>query len=126
MADNKYLSILNGYVICDDEARARLDALEGGAAGKQYVKEFTKADFTQVEGVQKYYVEIRKSLHGLKNPFCNEVIVTKSDNGETETYMTSVLFSSRFFKSTETIRIYVTIDLSKYKEYSGKIYLKGE
>lgn len=122
MADNKYLSILNGYVICDDEARERITALEG----KEFVKEFTIEDFTQVGNLQKYYVQITKKEHGLTNPFCNEVIIEKSDNGETIKYMTSVLFGSRLLKSTDTMRIYFTIDLSKYIEYNGKIYLKGE
>lgn len=122
MADNKYLSILNGYVICDDEARERIAALEG----KEFVKEFTIEDFTQVGNLQKYYVQITKKEHGLTNPFCNEVIIEKSDNGETIKYMTSVLFGSRLLKSTDTMRIYFTIDLSKYIEYNGKIYLKGE
>ena len=49
MADNKYLSILNGYVICDDEARERITTLEN----KGFVKEFTKEDFTQVAKAQR-------------------------------------------------------------------------
>lgn len=122
MADNKYLSILNGYVICDDEARERITTLEN----KGFVKEFTKEDFTQVAKAQRYYIAIPQREHKLAKPFVEKVILSKTaDSEENNSYMVATVCETRLL-STGTIKVYITIDLSGYTEYNGKIYLKGE
>ena len=97
-----------------------------GMQGKSFVKQFTKTDFTQVGVEQKYFIAIKKAEHGLTKPYVDKVLVnSKADDVETTTFQTSVAVGEKTL-STGTIKIYITIDLSKYTEYSGTIYLKGE
>lgn len=94
--------------------------------GKSFSKQFTKADFTQVGTEQKYYIAIKKAEHGLDKPYVDKVLINKSaGDDETTSFQSSVLVGEKTL-STGTIKIYITIDLSKYIEYSGIIYLKGE
>ncbi len=94
--------------------------------GKSFSKQFTKADFTQVGTEQKFFLSIKKSEHGLNKPYVDKVLInSKANSEETTTFQSSVLVGEKTL-STGTIKVYVTIDLSKYTEYSGIIYLKGE
>lgn len=107
--------------------------MSGGAGGgtvviddKTYIKNFTKDDFTRVGVAQRYFIQILQKEHGLTNPYVNKMVVDyKKDNEETTNFQTPVVVQSKTL-STGTIKIYVTIDLSEYTEYSGKIYLIGE
>ena len=94
--------------------------------GKSFIKAFTKVDFKQVGTAQRYFISIKKAEHGLENPYVDKVLVNRSiDSEETTNFQTAVSVGEKTL-STGTIKIYVTIDLSKYTEYSGRIYLKGE
>lgn len=87
---------------------------------------FTKNDFNQIGITQKYYMSIPQKTHKLRNPFVKKIIVEKADaEEETSTFMTPVVCGERLL-STGTMKIYVTIDLSGYTAYEGKIYLEGE
>lgn len=120
--NKKYVSKLNDVWIKDKEARAKIEALEN----RCFIKEFKITDFTQVAKTQRYYISIPESEHKLINPFVEKVILSKTCNSEeTSTYMTATVCGTRLL-STGTIKVYITIDLTKYTEYTGKIYLQGE
>lgn len=120
--NKKYVSMLNDVWVKDKEARDRIEALEN----RCFVKAFKITDFTQVAKTQKYYIRIPASEHKLTNPFVEKVILSKtSESEETNNYMTATVCGTRLL-STGTIKVYVTIDLTKYTEYTGKIYLQGE
>lgn len=98
----------------------------GKVNGRIYSKQFTKSDFVQVGTAQRYYIAIKQSEHGLTNPYVDKMLVnSKADSEETTTFQTVVVVGEKTL-STGTIKVYITIDLSKYTEYSGTIYLKGE
>ena len=87
---------------------------------------FTLTDFKQLGTKQKYVLAIPQKDHKLRNPFVKKIIVEKADaEEETPTFMTPVVCGERLL-STGTMKIYVTIDLSVYTAYEGKIYLEGE
>lgn len=87
---------------------------------------FTKNNFNQIGITQKYYMSIPQKTHKLQKPFVKKIIVEKADaEEETPTFMTPVVCGERLL-STGTMKIYVTIDLSVYTSYEGKIYLEGE
>lgn len=111
-----------------DELNALLDLINDltSMCGKTYVKQFNKADFTQLGTEQKYYITITKTEHGLNNAYVGKMLVNYTESGEdTADYQTAVVFEEKTL-STGTIKVYITIDLSQYTEYSGKIYLRGE
>lgn len=87
---------------------------------------FTLTDFKQLGTKQKYVLAIPQKDHGLENPFVKKIVVEKADaEEETPTFMTPVVCGERLLP-TGTLKIYVTIDLSVYTAYEGKIYLEGE
>ena len=99
-------------------------AVPAGTRG--YEREFTKDDFSQIGTSQQYVLAIPKSEHGLTKPYVEKVLINKSaDNEETTTFQTSVAVGEKTL-STGTVKIYITINLDNYTEYSGKIYLRGE
>lgn len=103
---------------------AQFTKISGG--GKGYIKEFTKADFQQVGAAQRYFIAIRQAEHGLKNPYVSKILINRDKNSEeTTNFKTSVVAGERTL-STGTIKVYITVDLSKLSDYSGKIYLAGE
>lgn len=120
--NKKYFSKLNEVWVKDKEARDRIDAIEN----RCFVKQFKITDFTQVAKTQRYYISIPASEHKLSNPFAEKVILSKTcESEETSDCMVETICGTRLL-STGTIKVYITIDLGKYTEYSGKIYLKGE
>ena len=116
-----------------DQANAKLAELEqaiaevkGVTGSKQYIKNFVKGDFLQAGTKQRWYLQITKSEHGLTNPYVDKVVIHKKvDSEETQGFHTEVICQDKVL-TTGTIKIYITIDLSQYTEYSGVIYLKGE
>lgn len=117
-----YETVINSKLAEIDKA---IDELEG-VKGRTYTKDFTKSDFQQVGTEQRYFIAIKKAEHGLENPYVDKVLLNRSsDIDETTNFQTAVAVGEKTL-STGTIKVYVTIDLSKYTEYSGKIYLKGE
>lgn len=114
----------NGYIYFYDGNE--YEPINGKPRDKTYIKEFIKRSFTQVGVAQRYFISIPKSEHGLTNPYVNKMLVNcKKDNEEETSFDTPVVVHSKTL-STGTIKIYITIDLAEYTEYSGKIYLIGE
>lgn len=122
MDNIKYIKKINGYMIKDEKAREELKALKE----REFVKEFKKDDFIQVAKTQRYYIAIPKTEHKLNNPFVEKVILNEMIDSEGNGSSKVAVVCETRLLSTETIKIYVTIDLSAYEEYNGKIYLKGE
>lgn len=117
----KWIDVANAKIAKINSALEEVEKIQG----KGYIKEFTKADFAQVGTAQLYVLAITKKEHGLTNPYVDKVIVTKSDGIETAAFQTAVIVQEKTL-STGTVKIYITIDINKYTEYSGKIYLRGE
>ena len=93
---------------------------------KSFAKVFSIDDFSQLGTEQKYVMAIKKNEHGLKKPFVDKILLNQTaDQNETTSFQTSVVMQEKTLP-TDTIKIYVTIDLSKLTEYSGIIYLRGE
>ena len=114
MADNKYLSILNGYVICDDEARERLDALENkefGDTSYEVEVSSTSSDWKQVNG--KWQVRIGKTEHGFKN-----VTSIKAESVTSDAYEKMLFSYKRYFTGSVGIITDKKIDI--------RILIKGE
>jgi hypothetical protein len=113
----------------DENGNPTTYSIEGfgdSSSGKTYVKEFTKYDFEQVGTAQRYYLTILQSDHKLKNPYVDKVLVMrKKDTEEETTFYTQVVVEEKIL-SMGTVKIYLTIDLTKYDYYKGKIFLKGE
>lgn len=87
---------------------------------------FTKDDFRRVGNLERWYIAIPERIHKLKNPFVKKIVLTKSDvEEETPTFMTPIICGERLL-TTGTIKVYITIDLTKCTIYDGKIYLEGE
>lgn len=106
-----------------EEAISRVEA----SGGKTYIKEITGADFTQVGSTKKYCVSIKKSEHGLTNPFVEKaILLSLTDTEETEKINTPVIIGERTL-STGTVKVYVATNfIEQYYGYILKIYLKGE
>lgn len=116
-----WIDIANAKIAEINDALSEL----GKTQGKAYCKQFTKADFTQVGEEQKYFIAIKKAEHGLIKPYVDKVLINKADGEEITTFQTTITVGEKTL-STDTIKIYITIDLTKYTEYSGIIYLRGE
>ena len=115
-----------------DTANAKLAEIEQaiaevkGITDKTFVKTFVKGDFTQVGTLQRYFLQITKKEHGLLNPYVDKIVVNKKvDSEETQGFQTAIICQEKVL-TTGTIKIYITVDLSNYTEYSGTIYLKGD
>lgn len=118
----EWIDVANAKLAEIDKAISEVEE----AKGKSFVKQFTKADFTQVGTAQRYFIAIKQAEHGLTNPYVDKMLVNrKADGEETTTFQTAVAVGEKTI-STGTIKVYITIDLSKYTEYSGTIYLRGE
>ena len=118
----EWIDVANAKLAELNKAISKIEEVKG----KSFVKQFTKADFTQVGTAQRYFIAIKQSEHGLTNPYVDKMLVnSKADSEETTTFQTVVVVGEKTL-STGTIKVYITIDLSKYTEYSGTIYLKGE
>lgn len=118
----EWIDIANAKIAEINKAIADVEQVNG----KSFSKQFTKGDFTQVGTAQRYYIAITQAEHGLIKPYVNKVLVnSKIDGEETTTFQTAVVVGEKTL-STGTIKVYITIDLSKYTEYSGIIYLKGD
>lgn len=97
-----------------------------GVNGKTFIKQFTKSDFNQVGNTQKYYLLIMSEEHHLTNPYVEKILVNyKKDDEEVTNFKAPVVVGEKTL-SSGAIKVYVTIDLTQYDEYSGTIYLKGE
>ena len=118
--------LMEAHSVVVDENGTRLDGaidILTAALPKVYVKAFVKEDFVQVGSAQRYCLQIPRYEHNLEMPYVDKMIVTQTD--DESTFQSNVSVGERLL-STGTIKIYITIDLSKYDYYSGKIYLKGE
>lgn len=99
-----------------------------GQGVNEYIKTFYKSDFTQIGVLQKYCLTIPQSEHGLINPYVAKAILKVAvcdEDDEPGAAMGSFICKCRVL-TTGTVKVYVTVDLSKYTEYTGKIYLEGE
>lgn len=131
-AVNAQAVIPDTYPDWEEVANAKLAEVDKALAelaqtkGRLFVKSFTISDFSQVGNAQRYVMAITKAEHGLTNPYVDKMLINRAvDNEETTTFQTAVSVGERTL-STGTIKVYVTIDLSKYTVYSGTIYIKGE
>ena len=94
------------------------------SAEKSYIRLFTKNDFVKMG--ENYVLSIPSVEHGITNPYLAQFLIDENSGGNaSESYKVSAVCSSRVL-SSKTVRVTITLDLSKYAEYSGKIYLKGE
>lgn len=110
----------------DYHLTTKKEVLELITNGRSFVKKFTKEDFTKIPDTQRYYISITKNEHGLTKPYVDKVLINRiSDSEETTTFQTPIVVGEKTL-STSTIKIFITIDLENYTEYSGTIYLKGE
>lgn len=117
----EWIDIANAKLAEIDQAIAETK----GLTGRAYIKDFVKSDFSQATN-QRWYLQITKKEHGLTNPYVDKVVVHKKvDSEETQGYHTEVICQDKVL-STGTVKIYITIDLSQFTDYSGVIYLKGE
>lgn len=121
----KVLQASSGNILAVEEERPPLQEQIDAILAKEFVKEFSISDFDQVGSAQRYCLSIKKNEHGLTNPRISKIVLNRSDNEEYDNYATSIVCGERLL-STGTIKVYVTVDLSKEREYGGKIYLKGE
>lgn len=114
-----------------DIANAKLAELEQAIAHsgqKTYTKQLKKDDFTRVGLSQRYFAQITKKEHGLKNPYVEKaLLVSAKDSDEEYTFDTPVVVGEKTL-STGTVKVYVTINdfMERYEEYNVKVYLKGE
>lgn len=94
---------------------------------RSYEYKFTKDDFKKVsESSQRRYIAIKKEVHGLTKPYVDKVLVQyKQDNEETSAFQAPIVVGEKTL-STDTIKIYINLDITNYTEYSGTIFLKGE
>lgn len=115
-------AVANAKLAEVDKALAELTQ----SKGRLFIKSFTISDFKQVGNSQRYVMAITKAEHGLANPYVDKMLINGAiDEEEATTYETAVVVGERTL-STGTIKVYVTIDLSQYTAYSGRIYIKGE
>lgn len=118
----QWINVANAKIAEINEAISEVEKMQG----RSYVKDFTKSDFSQIATAQRYVISITKNEHGLKKPYVDKVLINRSaDSEETVAFQTAVVVQEKTL-STDTIKVYITIDLTKYTEYSGKIYLRGE
>lgn len=119
-------TVATNGVVQPDTGYCGLENVTVAIPRTSYSKQFTKADFIQIGMSQRYYISIKYSEHGLQNPYVDKILLDcNSDGSESTTFQTPIVASERTL-STWTIKIYVTVDLTKYTKYSGTIYLKGE
>lgn len=90
---------------------------------KEFEKEFTKANWQQVGALQRWVCEIPQTEHLLNKPRVTEVLLQMTESGET--FLTPIVCGVRVL-SSNTVKVYVELDLSTYSNFNGKIYLKGE
>ena len=86
---------------------------------RAYIKNFTKDDFVKVDSL--YYVAIMPSEHKLKNPYVDRVLANNVDG--VDVVAENVVVGEKIFKNG-IVKVYFTIDIDRYNDYSGKIYLK--
>ena len=120
-----------------------LESLKGGPMGPQgpqgppgdssfprYIKTFEKNTWTQIGNTSRYCISITQKEHGLTNPYVAKVVLdkteTETDGEVTVTTVSAPIVCKERLLSTGTLKIYISIDLSEFTKYSGKIYLIGE
>ena len=88
---------------------------------RAYIKEFTKDDFVKVGDLKLYYVQTMPQEHHLTNPYVDTVLANSID-GE-EVVAQNIVSGDKVLKGG-IVKVYFTIDIDRYEDYSGKIYLK--
>ena len=61
------------------------------------------------------------SEHKLKNPYVDRVLANNVDG--VDVVAENVVVGEKIFKNG-IVKVYFTIDIDRYNDYSGKIYLK--
>lgn len=111
----------------DGTARVNIPVLS-----KEFVKDFVISDWNEVSTgypasgyvlTITQYSENGVEGHGLTNPYVSAVLLNQSRGNEIINEPTNIDFSYKIGASS-TVKIYITVDLSKYSVYSGQILLK--